>query len=46
MKTGEMIMLNYTVLIIEDNLKNRKVFEDILSVHGYKSIAALDGEEG
>ena len=46
MKTGEMIMPNYTVLIIEDNPKNRKVFKDILSVHGYKSIEAVDGEEG
>lgn len=46
MKTGEMIMPNYTVLIIEDNPKNRKVFKDILSVHGFKSIEAVDGEEG
>jgi len=46
MKTGEMIMPNYTVLITEDNPKNRKVFKDILRVHGYKSIEAVDGEEG
>lgn len=46
MKTGEMIMPNYTVLIIEDNPKNRKVFKDILSVNGYKSIEAEDGNEG
>ncbi len=39
-------MPNYTVLITEDNPKNRKVFKDILSVHGYKSIEAVDGEEG
>ena len=41
-----MIMPNYTVLITEDNPKNRKVFKDILSVNGYKSIEAEDGEEG
>ena len=41
-----MIMPNYTVLITEDNPKNRKVFKDILHVHGYKSIEAVDGEEG
>ena len=41
-----MIMPNYKVLIIEDNPKNRKVFKDILSVHGYISIEAVDGEEG
>ena len=39
-------MPNYTVLITEDNPKNRKVFKDILRVHGYKSIEAVDGEEG
>ncbi len=39
-------MPNYTVLITEDNPKNRKVFRDILSVNGYKSIEAVDGEEG
>lgn len=39
-------MPNYTVLITEDNPKNRKVFKDILSVHGYISIEAVDGEEG
>ena len=39
-------MPNYTVLITEDNPKNRKVFKDILSVNGYKSIEAEDGEEG
>ena len=41
-----MIMLNYTVLIIEDNPINRKVFKDILNVNGYKTIEAVDGEEG
>ncbi len=46
MNTEEMIMPNYTVLIIEDNPKNRKVFKDILSVHGYQSIEAVDGDEG
>ncbi|MFC1694348.1 response regulator [Candidatus Latescibacterota bacterium] len=45
-KTGEIIMPKYTVLITEDNPKNRKVFKDILSVHGYISIEAVDGEEG
>ena len=39
-------MPNYTVLITEDNPRNRKVFKDILHVHGYKSIEAVDGEEG
>ncbi len=39
-------MPNYTVLITEDNPINRKVFKDILHVHGYTSIEAVDGEEG
>ncbi|MFC1541762.1 response regulator [Candidatus Latescibacterota bacterium] len=39
-------MSNYTVLIIEDNPINRKVFKDILSVNSYISIEAVDGEEG
>ncbi|MFC1489709.1 response regulator [Candidatus Latescibacterota bacterium] len=39
-------MSNYTVLIIEDNIINRKVFKDILSVNGFETIEAEDGEEG
>ena len=39
-------MSSYTVLIVEDNPKNRKVFRDLLRIHGYKSIEAVDGEEG
>ncbi|MFC1538610.1 response regulator [Candidatus Latescibacterota bacterium] len=39
-------MPNYTVLITEDNPRNMKVFKDILSVNGYNTIEAVDGEEG
>ena len=43
---GVINMPFYTVLIVEDNPKNRKVFKDLLNIHGYKSIEAVDGEEG
>jgi len=46
MKMGEMNMSSYTVLIVEDNPKNRKVFKDLLRIHGYKSLEAVNGEEG
>jgi len=34
------------VLIVEDDLKNQKLFRDILEKVGYKIILASDGEQG
>lgn len=34
------------ILIIEDNIQNRLLMVDILSVHGYEVIEARDGLEG
>ncbi len=39
-------MKNYTVIIVEDNAKNRKIMADLLRVHGYSYIEAVDGQEG
>lgn len=35
-----------TILIVEDNDKNRILLRDILTFHGYKTMEASDGEEG
>ena len=35
-----------TILIVEDNEKNRKLLRDLLLVHGYQSIEAVDGPTG
>jgi two-component system cell cycle response regulator DivK len=35
-----------TVLIVEDNELNMKLFADILEAHGYEVIRAVDGMEG
>src|SRR5215475_8253999 len=34
------------VLIVEDNLKNRKLVRDLLQFHGYVTLEADDGEAG
>jgi CheY-like chemotaxis protein len=39
-------MANETILIIEDNLLNRKLVEAILKPLGYRLLTAVDGEEG
>jgi two-component system cell cycle response regulator DivK len=35
-----------TILIVEDNTKNRVLLRDILRFHGYETIEASDGNEG
>lgn len=35
-----------TVLIVEDNLLNTKLFEDLLAHDGYRTLTARDGMEG
>ena len=39
-------MPDYTVLIVEDNEKNRKLLRDLLRVHGYRYVEAADGLTG
>ena len=39
-------MSDYTVLIVEDNEKNRKLMRDLLLVHGYQHLEAEDGLAG
>jgi two-component system cell cycle response regulator DivK len=39
-------MANELILIVEDNPQNRKLARDFLQVHGYRTIEALDAEEG
>ncbi len=39
-------MGNKTVLIVDDEPKNVKLFKDILEKVGYKTIIAVDGEQG
>ncbi|MFC2003750.1 response regulator [Chloroflexota bacterium] len=35
-----------TVLIVEDEVRNQKLFRDVLEKVGYKTIIAVNGEEG
>jgi two-component system cell cycle response regulator DivK len=35
--------MTHTVLIVEDNFMNKKLFEDILHVHGYKTFSTESG---
>jgi two-component system, cell cycle response regulator DivK len=35
--------MSHTVLIVEDNFMNKKLFEDILHVHGYKTHSTENG---
>ena len=39
-------MANETILIVEDNLLNRKLIEAILKPLGYRLLIAVNGEEG
>ena len=34
------------ILIVEDDIKNLKLFKDVLEKVGYKIITAVDGEQG
>jgi len=34
------------ILIVEDNLKNLKLFKDLLKAWGYTTLEALDGKQG
>jgi two-component system, cell cycle response regulator DivK len=34
------------ILIVEDNAKNRSLFRDILTFHGYEVFEAVDGQDG
>ncbi len=38
--------LNKTVLVVEDNDLNMKLFQDVLELHGYNVLQAKDGMEG
>jgi two-component system cell cycle response regulator DivK len=38
--------MNKTVLIIEDNPKNMKLFKDILQANGYTTIETVDAKKG
>ncbi len=38
--------LNKTVLVVEDNDLNMKLFHDVLEAHGYNVLQATDGMEG
>lgn len=35
--------MTHTILIVEDNLMNKKLFEDILHVHGYHTFSTENG---
>ena len=39
-------MSKETILIVEDNARNRKLLRDVLSHHGYQVLEANSGEEG
>jgi two-component system cell cycle response regulator DivK len=38
--------LTKTILVVEDNELNMKLFNDLLSAHGYKVLRASDGSAG
>ncbi len=38
--------MNKSVLIVEDNPQNMKLFRDILQANGYSTIEAVDGKQG
>src|SRR5262245_9499500 len=38
--------LTKTILVVEDNELNMKLFNDLLSSHGYKVLKAMDGTAG
>jgi two-component system cell cycle response regulator DivK len=35
--------MSHTVLIVEDNFMNKKLFEDILQVHNYQTVSTENG---
>lgn len=37
--------MSKTILIVEDNRLNMKLFNDLLQAHGYSTIQSLDGTE-
>lgn len=39
-------MANELVLVVEDNLQNRKLARDLLQVHGYRVVEAETAEDG
>ena len=39
-------VLTKTILVVEDNELNMKLFNDLLSSHGYKVLKAMDGNAG
>ena len=39
-------MPDYTVLIVEDNEENMKVFRDLMQIHGHRTLEARDGPTG
>jgi two-component system, cell cycle response regulator DivK len=43
--SGRMEMMAKTVLIVEDNLLNMKLFNDLLEAHGYRTLKTTDGIE-
>jgi len=38
--------LTKTILVVEDNELNMKLFNDLLCAHGYKVLKAMDGSAG
>ncbi|HEY7690638.1 MAG TPA: response regulator [Dongiaceae bacterium] len=43
---GETAVLTKTILVVEDNELNMRLFHDLLSAHGYKVLKAFDGSKG
>jgi two-component system cell cycle response regulator DivK len=39
-------VLNHTILVVEDNILNMKLFHDLLEMGGYNVLQAKDGMEG
>ena len=37
--------MSKTILIVEDNKLNMKLFNDLLQVHGYNTVQAIDGRD-
>lgn len=38
-------MLRKSVLIVEDDVLNMKLFQDVLTAHGYRTLSARDGHQ-
>ena len=43
--TAESVIMTKTVLIVEDNELNMKLFHDLLDAHGYATLQTKDGME-